>query len=78
VTQSQRECVVEVLAPDPAQAIRLEGNVPIEMMPSGLPDAITAAVSYPVSWSPSTKASPFLEDSVLANVICVIMNSSFI
>ena len=64
-------------APDLAQAIRLDGNVPIEMMPSGLTDATMAAVSYPMSWSPSMKATPFLEDSVLVSVICVIMKFRF-
>ena len=62
-------------APDLAQAIRLDGNVPIDMMPSGLADAAMAAVSYPMSWSPSKKATPFLEDSVLVSVMCVIINA---
>jgi hypothetical protein len=56
-------------APDPAQAIRLDGNVPIEMMPSGVADATMAAVSYPMFWSPSMKATPFLEDLVLVSVV---------
>jgi hypothetical protein len=73
--QSQREHVVEMPAPDLAQAIRFDGNVPIDMMPTGLADAAMAAVSYPMSWSPSKKATPFLEDSVLVSVMCVIINA---
>ena len=37
------------------EAIRLDGNMPIGMMPSGLADAAMAAVSSPMPWPPSTK-----------------------
>jgi hypothetical protein len=58
VTSVASEHVVEMPAPDLAQAIRLDGNVPIDMMPSGLADATMAAVSYPMSWSPSEESDP--------------------
>jgi hypothetical protein len=59
------------------EAIRLDGNVPIEMMPSGLADAAMAAVSKPMPWPPSMKATLSLEDLVLVSVFFVIINVEF-
>ena len=53
------------------KAIRLNGNVPIEVMPNGLDDARMAAVSKPSS--PSTRVQAF-EDLVIS-VLFVIVNS---
>jgi hypothetical protein len=50
------------------EATRLDGNVPIAMMPNGLTDAAMAAVSNPMPWFPS------IEDFVLVSVLFVIMN----
>ena len=58
-----------------AKAIRLDGNVPIGMMPSGLANAAMAAVSSPMPWP---KATLFLEHLVLVSVLFVIMNLALI
>jgi hypothetical protein len=61
-----------------AKAIRLDGNVPIGMMPSGLANAAMAALSSPMPWPPSMKATLFLEHLVLVSVLFVIMNLALI
>jgi hypothetical protein len=55
------------------QAIKLNGNVPIATMLNGLTEAKMAALSRPMSSSPSKEASPFLEGLVLVSVLFVIM-----
>jgi hypothetical protein len=53
------------------KAIRLNGNVPIEVMPSGLGDARMAAVSKPSS--PSMRVPAF--ENLVISVLFVIVNS---
>ena len=58
------------------KATRLDGNVPIENMPCGPIGAATAAVSTLMLWSPSMKATVFLEDLVLVSVLLIIVASA--
>lgn len=53
------------------KAIRLNGNVPIEVMPNGLGDARMAAVSKPSS--PSMRVPAF--ENLVISVLFVIVNS---
>ena len=56
-------------------AIRLNGNAPIAVMPNGLVDARMAAVSKPSSPS---RATPLLDGLAMVSVLFVMMNSPFI
>ena len=55
-------------------AIRLNGNAPIAVMPNWLVDARMAAVSKPSSPS---RATPLLDGLVMVSVLFVMMNSRF-